>query len=231
MSFFMTENLGPIIQVFSRDLTVVSEDLIDSCHYALIYSFITVAIVVRTVQDQPIFLVIASPLLVLAAFILRTYNKKLKVVKTELKAANDELFHAISDSIEGVKVLRTAQGTGWAIDILNEAFHNARIAIVAAENCNIWLMRRLVILSIASPFSLALMLTIASGPHFHSTRFLDADSLHSIEHQTVPHPSQEPSERLHSTKPFVSCFRAVVPQVARTFRLQPGLCRAHPPLH
>lgn len=179
----MTENLGPIIQVFSRDLTVVSEDLIDSCHYALIYSFLTVAVVIRTAQDQPVFLAIATPLLVMAAFILSTYNKKLKVVKTELKAANDELFHAIADSIEGVKVLRTAEGTGWAIEILNEAFHNARIAIVAAENCNIWLMRRLVSLSVAAFFSLSLNIITVSGPCFHPSCFFDTHSEYSIEHQ------------------------------------------------
>ena len=36
MRFFMTENLGPIVQVFSRDLTIVSEDLIDAFHYAVL---------------------------------------------------------------------------------------------------------------------------------------------------------------------------------------------------
>jgi ATP-binding cassette subfamily C (CFTR/MRP) protein 1 len=159
MSFFMTENLGPIIQVFSRDLTVVTEDLIDSFHYAVIYSFITVAIVIRTAQDQPLFFVIGIPLLMVAAFILRLYSSKLKIIKTELKTANDELFHAIADSIEGVKVLRTAEGTGWAIDLLREAFRNARIAIVASENCNIWLMQRLDPISTLLAFLTLIMVT------------------------------------------------------------------------
>ena len=83
MSFFMSENLGPIIQVFSRDLTVVTEDLIDSFNYAVIYSFITVAIIIRTVQDLPLFCVVGFPLLMVAAFILRLYSSKLKIVKTE----------------------------------------------------------------------------------------------------------------------------------------------------
>ena len=72
---------------------------------------------------------------------------------------NDELFHAISDSIEGVKVLRTANGTAWSIDHLNDAFSNARIAIVATENCTIWLMRRLDPISVAMSFLTLLMST------------------------------------------------------------------------
>jgi ATP-binding cassette, subfamily C (CFTR/MRP), member 1 len=166
MSFFMTENLGPIIQVFSRDLSVVSEDLIDSFHYAMLYSFITLALVIRTVQDQPLFCVVGFPLLIVAALILNNYNKKLKLVKTELKTANDELFHAIADSIEGVKVLRTADGTMWAIDLLNEAFRNARIAIVASENCNIWLMRRLDPISTLLAFLTLIMSTQINTKQF-----------------------------------------------------------------
>ena len=166
MSFFMTENLGPIVQVFSRDLNIVSEDLIDAFHYAVLYSGIFLAIVVRTAIDFPIFLAIAIPVLMLAGLILRTYQQKLKVVKTEFKKANDELFHAICDSIEGVKVLRTADGTVWAIDLLNEAFRNARIAIVASENCNIWLMRRLDPISVILAFATLVMSTQMNTEQF-----------------------------------------------------------------
>jgi len=166
MSFFMTENLGPIVEVFSRDLNIVSEDLIDSVHYALVYTFIFGAIVIRQAIDVPIFLAVVIPLLVIAGLILRLYHQKLKVVKTEFKKANDELFHAICDSIEGVKVLRTADGTVWAIDLLNEAFRNARIAIVASENCNIWLMRRLDPISVTLSFATLVICTQMDSKDF-----------------------------------------------------------------
>ena len=40
MTFFMTENIGPLVDVFSGDLSTVSEVLIDSCHCAIIYTLI-----------------------------------------------------------------------------------------------------------------------------------------------------------------------------------------------
>ena len=145
--------------MFSRDLNIVSEDLIDAFHYAVLYSCIFIAIIIRAAVDFPIFLTVAIPLMILALCILAAYQKKLKIIKTEFQKANDELFHAICDSIEGVKVLRTADGTVWAIDLLNEAFRNARIAIVASENCNIWLMRRLDPISVGLAISTLIMCT------------------------------------------------------------------------
>jgi ABC-type multidrug transport system fused ATPase/permease subunit len=159
MTFFMTENLGPIVQVFARDLAIVSEDLIDAFHYAVLYMLIMLAVVLRTAAEIPVFMVIAVPLLALAVWMLARYYKKLKIAKSEFQKTNEELFHAISDSIEGVKVLRTANGTAWAIDLLNEAFRNARVAIVASENCTIWLMRRLDPISVAMSFLTLVMST------------------------------------------------------------------------
>ena len=159
MSFFMSENLGPIVQVFSRDLNIVSEDLIDAFHYAVLYTFIMLSSVVRTAADLPIFLCISIPMLALGVMVLKQYFRKLKICKTDFQKTNDELFHAISDSIEGVKVIRTANGTVWAIDLLNEAFRNARIAVMASENCNIWLMRRTDPISVVLSFTTMMIAT------------------------------------------------------------------------
>jgi ABC-type multidrug transport system fused ATPase/permease subunit len=158
-TFFMSENLGPIVQVFSRDLNIVSEDLIDAFHYAVLYVFATFSTVVRITMEVPLFLCISIPMFALCAMVLKQYFLKLKMCKTEFQNANDELFHAISDSIEGVKVIRTADGTIWAIDLLNEAFRNARIAVVASENCNMWLMRRIDPISVALSFATIIMAT------------------------------------------------------------------------
>jgi ABC-type multidrug transport system fused ATPase/permease subunit len=95
------------------------------------------------------------------------YAKKVKAAKKEFQKANDEVFHTLSDSLEGVKVLRTADETGWSIDLLAEAFKNSRVSTVANENCTLWLARRADAMGVALSFLtciLCIVLELKPGP-------------------------------------------------------------------
>jgi ABC-type multidrug transport system fused ATPase/permease subunit len=83
----------------------------------------------------PYFAIAAGILLSLSAVIQVKYAKKVKAAKKDFQKSNDEVFHTLSDSLEGVKVLRTANETTWSIDLLTEAFKNSRVSTVANEKC------------------------------------------------------------------------------------------------
>ena len=83
----------------------------------------------------PYFAIAAGILLSASVAIQVKYSKKVKAAKKDFQKSNDEVFHTLSDSLEGVKVLRTANETTWSIDLLTEAFKNSRVSTVANEKC------------------------------------------------------------------------------------------------
>ena len=157
MTFFMTENLGPLVDVFSGDLSTVSEVLIDSFHYAVIYALIVLGSMANGIYYYPYVAVVSVFVLAVCAWLQAVYRGKLKQVSLEFQKANNDVFHCVSDSIEGVKILRTANGTRWALDLLSEVFHTARVAVVASEKCTIWLNSRSCILGLCVSWSLTLI--------------------------------------------------------------------------
>jgi ATP-binding cassette subfamily C (CFTR/MRP) protein 1 len=193
MMFFMTENLGPLTGVFTRDLSIVSEErayetqccapvaphtdclvaVADAIHMGAIYLMIlltTMTLISAQATVEPrlgYFAIAACLLLGLSAWIQVKYAKKVKAAKKEFQKTNDEVFHTLSDSLEGVKVLRTANETTWSIDLLTEAFKNARVSTVANEDCTLWLVRRADAMGVALSFLtciLCISLKVAAGP-------------------------------------------------------------------
>jgi len=142
MMFFMTENLGPLTGVFTRDLDVVSEELADAIHMGSIYLMILLTTMGLISVQIPYFAIASVILLVTSALIQRRYSKKVAAARLDFQKCNDDVFHTLSDSLEGVKVLRTANETTWSIDLLTEAFKASRVSTVANEKCTLWLTRR-----------------------------------------------------------------------------------------
>jgi ABC-type multidrug transport system fused ATPase/permease subunit len=157
MTFFMTENIGPLVDVFSGDLSTVSEVLIDSCHCAIIYTLIVLGSMAIAMYYYPYLSAVSVFVLAACVWLQVVYRGRLKQVSLDFQKANNEVFHSVSDLIEGVKILRTANGTRWALDLLSEVFHAARIAVVASEKCTIWLNSRSCILGLCVSWSLTLV--------------------------------------------------------------------------
>jgi len=157
MIFFMTENIGPLVDVFSGDLSTVSEVLLDSFHCAIIYALIVVGSMAIAIYYYPYLSMVSLFVLAACAWLQVVYRGRLKQVSLEFQKANNEVFHCVSDLIEVVKILRTANGSRWALDLLSEVFQTARIAVVASEKCTIWLNSRSCILGLCVSWSLTLV--------------------------------------------------------------------------
>ncbi len=145
----------------------------DAIHMGTIYLMIlltTMTLISAQATVEPrlgYFAIAAICLLGLSAWIQVKYAKKVKAAKKEFQKTNDEVFFTLSDSLEGVKVLRTANETTWSIDLLTEAFKNARVSTVANENCTLWLARRADAMGVALSFLtciLCITLKVAAGP-------------------------------------------------------------------
>jgi ABC-type multidrug transport system fused ATPase/permease subunit len=142
MSFFMTENLGPLVDVFSGDMSAVSEVLIDCFHYAVMYTFLVLGSMMWSSSRFPYLFLISAVLLAGCAWLQVGYRARLKKVSLEFQKANNDVFHSVSDAIEGIKILRTADATTWALDDITHVLKIARIAVVTSEKCTIWLNTR-----------------------------------------------------------------------------------------
>jgi ABC-type multidrug transport system fused ATPase/permease subunit len=196
MMFFMTENLGPLTGVFTRDLNVVCEEraynlhlpcvcmiqrptvrcfsvtdifvaVADAIHMGTIYLMILLTTMGLIIAQIPYFAIACFILLAASVFIQMKYAKKVEAAKKEFQKSNDEVFHTLSDSLEGVKVLRTADQTIWSIDLLTEAFKNSRVCTVANEECTLWLARRADAMGVALSFLtciLCIVLKLPAGP-------------------------------------------------------------------
>jgi hypothetical protein len=71
------------------------------------------------------------------------YAKKLRATKAEFQEADDDVFRAICDAIEGVRVIRTANATSWALDNVAAAFRHWRVSTVATDRVSFWLFSRI----------------------------------------------------------------------------------------
>ena len=132
-----------------------------------IYLMILLTTMGLIIAQIPEFAVACVILLGLSVWIQLKYAKKVQAAKKEFQKTNDEVFHTLSDSLEGVKVLRTANETTWSIDLLTEAFKNARVSTVANENCTLWLARRADAMGVALSFLtciLCIVLEVAPSP-------------------------------------------------------------------
>lgn len=139
MTFFMTENLGPLVDVFSGDMSAVSEVLIDCFHYAVMYTLLVLGSMMWSSSRFPYLVLISAVLLGGCAWLQVSYRARLKKVSLEFQKANNDVFHSVSDAIEGIKILRTADATTWALDDITHVLKIARIAVVTSEKCTIWL--------------------------------------------------------------------------------------------
>ncbi len=139
----------------------------DAIHMGTIYLMILLTTMGLIIVQIPAFAVACAILLGLSIWIQVKYAKKVQAAKKEFQKTNDEVFHTLSDSLEGVKVLRTANETTWSIDLLTEAFKNSRVSTVANENCTLWLARRADSMGVALSFLtclLCVVLEVAPSP-------------------------------------------------------------------
>ena len=141
----------------------------DAIHMGTIYLMILLT-TMSLISVQPglgYFAIAACILLGVSAWIQVKYAKKVYAAKKEFQKTNDEVFHTLSDSLEGVKVLRTADRTTWSIDLLTEAFKDSRVSTVANEECTLWLARRADAMGVTLSFLtclLCIVLEVAPGP-------------------------------------------------------------------
>jgi ABC-type multidrug transport system fused ATPase/permease subunit len=143
MSFFMTENLGKIATVYSRDLVAMSETFVDALHFAIVYVIVIISIFLRMMYEIPFSAIPLIPACAVGVWILLQYAKKIKTTKIEFQEADDDVFRALCNAIEGVKVIRTADATDWALEQMAAAFRNWRVATVANDRVAFWLFARM----------------------------------------------------------------------------------------
>ena len=154
MSFFMTENLGPLIGVFSRDMSIIGDQLIQDVHMASIYITFNIGSTVFVCTRFPPFIAVGVVIFGLLFWVQRVYSRKMFRIREEFQAAQDDVFRTLYDSLEGLEIIRSARAEQWAINQLAETFSNNRIAIVAVEKTNIWLAQRADFLAICLSFSM-----------------------------------------------------------------------------
>jgi len=153
MSFFMTENLGPLVSVFSRDMTIVGEELMQDFHSGIYYMLFSFAVSVFVCTKFPPFIAVAVVIYSLLILLQKLYSQKIVLIREEFQQAQDDVFRVLYDSLEGLEVLRSAGAEQWAIDLLAESLLNNRIAVVAVERTNVWLARRADFLAVCLCFA------------------------------------------------------------------------------
>ena len=153
MSFFMTENLGPLVSVFSRDMTIVGEELMQDFHSGIYYMLFSFAVSVFVCTKFPPFIAVAVVIYSLLFLLQKLYSQKIVLIREEFQQAQDDVFRVLYDSLEGLEVLRSAGAEQWAIDLLAESLLNNRIAVVAVERTNVWLARRADFLAVCLCFA------------------------------------------------------------------------------
>jgi hypothetical protein len=113
------------------------------------------------IENGSPYLPIACVVVIAASVVLQViYSKKVRACKARFQKSNDEVFHCLSDSLDGVKILRTAEETSWAISILSDAFKESRVCAVVNEKCTMWLMARVDAMAVVLAF-LACVLSVA----------------------------------------------------------------------
>jgi ABC-type multidrug transport system fused ATPase/permease subunit len=142
MSFFMTENLGPLVGVFSRDMAIIGDELMQDAHMGALYITFNFAATINVCWVFPPFAAVGFVIFAILFWVQRQYSQKMFHIRLEFQKAQDDVFRTLYDCLEGLEILRSARCEQWAIDNLAETFSNNRIAIVAVEKTNNWLAQR-----------------------------------------------------------------------------------------
>lgn len=104
------------------------------------------------------FMIIPCVLVICASISLqRYYAKKVEACRSEFQKTNDEVFIHLSDSLEGIKILRTAEQISWSFEMLTESFTKTRVSTLVNEQCVVWLMRRADALGVALSFTTCIL--------------------------------------------------------------------------
>jgi hypothetical protein len=67
------------------------------------------------------------------------------------------VFINLSDSLEGIKIIRTAEKISWSFEMLAESFTKARVSTLVNEQCVVWLMRRADALGVVLSFTTCIL--------------------------------------------------------------------------
>jgi ABC-type transport system involved in cytochrome bd biosynthesis fused ATPase/permease subunit len=132
---------------------MVSEVMVDNFHYAVVYSCLLLGSLLVGISKFTLLAIPVGLILCACVALQVVFRQKLQRNNNQLQEATNAVFQSISDTIEGVKVLRTAEGTSWALENLNSAFKISRIADVANEKCKLWLTVRCNILGLVACWS------------------------------------------------------------------------------
>ena len=164
MTFFMTENLGPIISVFSRDLSIIGDELAQDFHAGVYYIIFNFAVSVFVCVRFPPFIAVAAVIYTSLIFLQYEYSKKIVLIRQEFQQAQDDVFRDLYDSLEGIEILRSARAEEWALKHLAESLQKNAIAIVAVEKTNVWLARRADFLAVCLCFATVMFVNYFETP-------------------------------------------------------------------
>jgi ABC-type multidrug transport system fused ATPase/permease subunit len=156
MTFFMTENMGPLIGLFSRDLAIIGDELMQDLHMGALYMIFNIASTVFVCVFFPYFAIPGFLIFALLFCVQKVYSKKMALIRNEFQAAQDSVHRTLFDCLEGVQIIRTARSEQWAVGLLGETLTNNGIATIAVEKANIWLSHRADSLAVALCFFMVL---------------------------------------------------------------------------
>jgi hypothetical protein len=103
-------------------------------------------------EGSPYFFLICVVVISASVALQMRYAKKVLTCRVRFQKSNDDVFHCLSDYLDGVKILRTAEETSWMISILSDAFKESRVCAVVNEKCNLWLMARVDAMAVVLTF-------------------------------------------------------------------------------
>ena len=109
MSFFMTENLGPLIGVFSRDMAIIGDELMQDVHMGALYIIFNFASTINVCRVFPPFAAVGFVIFAILFWVQREYSKKMFHIRQEFQKAQDDVFRTLYDSLEGLEILRSAR--------------------------------------------------------------------------------------------------------------------------
>ena len=139
----------------------------DAIHMALIYLCIgfanMVSICAQFIEKGSPYFLLTCVFVISASVALQIrYAKKVHTCRVRFQKSNDDVFHCLSDYLDGVKILRTAEETSWSISILSDAFKESRVCAVVNEKCTLWLMARVDAMAVVLTF-LACILSVTQN--------------------------------------------------------------------
>lgn len=165
LSFFMAENLGPLVSLFSKDLSSMGEQLMQDFHAGVYYMAYNFAVSVFVCTSFPQFIPLAFVVYLLIFFLQVRYSQKLICIRKEFQQSQDDVFCTLNDCLEGIEVLRSAEAEQWAINLLSESLRSNRVANIAVERTNMWLARRADFLAVCLCFSTVMFVNYYEMPN------------------------------------------------------------------